>query len=66
MLAYLVVHPEDSIAASLASEVLRSQLLGENWAFGVDGRVEPCTEMDVALEAIVQSGDATTKRIWFD
>ena len=61
LLAYLVAHPEDSIAASLASEVLRSQLLGENWAFGVDGRVEPCTEMDVALEAIVQSGDATTQ-----
>lgn len=58
LLAYLVVHSEDSIAASLASEVLRSQQLGENWAFGVDGRSEPCTDVKVALEAIVQSGDA--------
>lgn len=61
LLAYLVVHPEDSMSASLASEVLQGHLLGENWAFGVDGRSEPCTDVKAALEAIVQSGNSTVE-----
>ena len=59
LLAYLVVHPDDGLSASLATQVIHSQSLGDNWAFGVDGRLEPCTDIETAIEAVVQSGDST-------
>ena len=58
LVSYLVVGPTDSVAAGVASEVLNSKTLGDNWVFGVDGHTGDCTDSASALEAIVQSGDS--------
>ena len=58
LVSYLVVGPSDSVAASVASEVLNSNLLGENWVFGLDGSSEDYTDVKPALDSIIRSGDS--------
>ncbi len=61
LLAYLIVHPSDSMAASLSSAILHSNTLGDNWAFGVDGQSEPCLDASTAIEAVVSSGNSVVQ-----
>ena len=56
MLAYLVVAPDDGVAAGLATVVLQGDLLGQEWCFGVDGAATAINEREQAIAAVIQSG----------
>jgi hypothetical protein len=56
MLAYLIVSPEDQVAAGMALVALQGDLLGTEWHFGVDGSSTTISERDLAMQAVIGSG----------
>ena len=56
MLAYLIVSPEDQVAAGMALVALQGDLLGTEWHFGVDGSSATVSQRDLAMQAVIGSG----------
>ncbi len=56
-LAFLVVSPDDGVAAALLRQALERGGLGDRWVFGADGLPGPVAEVAGALQALAASGN---------
>ena len=58
MLSYLIVSPEDQVGAGMAMVTLQGEFLGREWNFGVDGNSAAISQRELAMQAIIASGNS--------